>query len=130
RSQSLIVLPAGVPHAYGASEDQPWSIYWFHLKGSAVQALIDSYALSAEPLQLPLSTSAKLLELFDQCYAILIDKAYSHPHHLHISQTMRYLISTIGLSASRSRQEARKELHLERAVSFMSEHMNRMITLQ
>ncbi len=130
RSQSLIVLPAGIPHEYGASEGQPWSIYWFHLKGSAVQTLIDSYALSSDTLQLPLGASAKLLELFDHCYHILIDKAYSHPHQLHISQTMRHLISTIGLSAVRSRQEARKELHLERAVSYMNEHMNRMISLQ
>lgn len=28
------ILPAGVPHAYGADALEPWTIYWIHFKGT------------------------------------------------------------------------------------------------
>ena len=34
----FFVLPEHVPHAYGASEHQPWSIYWAHFTGPVAQA--------------------------------------------------------------------------------------------
>ncbi len=36
RAGQLAVLPAGSPHAYGADEQSPWSIYWVHLRGLSV----------------------------------------------------------------------------------------------
>ena len=27
------ILPAGLPHAYGADEKEPWTIYWIHFGG-------------------------------------------------------------------------------------------------
>ena len=27
------ILPAGIPHTYGADKDFPWTIYWIHFKG-------------------------------------------------------------------------------------------------
>lgn len=29
----FFILPAEIPHQYGASEDSPWYIYWVHFKG-------------------------------------------------------------------------------------------------
>lgn len=29
----VVVIPPGVPHAYGADEARPWTIYWLHLAG-------------------------------------------------------------------------------------------------
>lgn len=31
------ILPSGVPHSYGAKEDNPWTIYWIHFSGSLAQ---------------------------------------------------------------------------------------------
>ena len=28
------ILPAGLPHAYGADEKEPWTIYWIHFGGT------------------------------------------------------------------------------------------------
>ncbi|CAN5283051.1 AraC family transcriptional regulator [soil metagenome] len=30
----LFILPAGVPHRYGADKNEPWSIFWIHFAGS------------------------------------------------------------------------------------------------
>jgi AraC family transcriptional regulator, arabinose operon regulatory protein len=34
-----LVIPAGVPHAYGAAVDNPWTIWWLHLAGADVAEL-------------------------------------------------------------------------------------------
>lgn len=40
-----LVIPADMPHKYGADQDKPWSIYWIHFKG--VQAPYFTSLLSA-----------------------------------------------------------------------------------
>jgi len=35
---SLVWLPANLPHAYGAAEDDPWAIEWVHFQGSEVES--------------------------------------------------------------------------------------------
>jgi AraC-like DNA-binding protein len=32
-ANQYFILPPGVPHAYGASSDHPWTIYWLHFTG-------------------------------------------------------------------------------------------------
>ncbi len=34
---SYIIIPAGEPHSYWASEESPWSIYWLHFAGAKTQ---------------------------------------------------------------------------------------------
>jgi AraC-like DNA-binding protein len=37
-----LVIPAGVPHSYGAATGRPWTIWWLHLAGADVAELIGS----------------------------------------------------------------------------------------
>ena len=32
-SGQAFIIPAGAPHAYGADDDHPWTLYWVHFKG-------------------------------------------------------------------------------------------------
>jgi AraC-like DNA-binding protein len=36
---TVVCIPAEVPHTYGANEYNPWSIYWLHLAGANVPGL-------------------------------------------------------------------------------------------
>lgn len=128
-AHSLYVIPAGTPHRYGAAEHNPWSIYWFHFKGEDAAAFLHSFGLSSAALRIPLNSYIKFTELFEQCFDLLVAKAYSLPHHIQIAQTMRYLISVIGLTASRPQQEERREQYMEQAISYMNEHLGDAITL-
>lgn len=33
KANQYFILPAGIPHAYGSDESNPWTIYWIHFKG-------------------------------------------------------------------------------------------------
>lgn len=128
--RQLAVVPAGTPHRYGASADKPWSIYWFHLQGEDTAELIRTYGLDqGGPVRLPLSVHAQLLEQFEQCYRLLYDKHYSLPAQIHVAQTMRHLLSSIGLSAERSAQDRKRERYFDEAVRYMTERLAESVTL-
>ena len=129
KSHMFIVIPAGTPHRYGADEQNPWSIYWFHLKGEEVIAFINSFGLSEGPLQIPLNKYVQFIELFDQCFVSLSEKPYSQPHHIKTAQTMRYLLSSLGLASVRTGQEERKDFYLEKAIHFMNDKIDSSIML-
>jgi AraC family transcriptional regulator, arabinose operon regulatory protein len=42
-----LVIPAGVPHAYGAADDRPWTIWWLHLGGADVAELVGAVLAGA-----------------------------------------------------------------------------------
>ena len=46
-TSTAIVLPGGSPHAYGASPDDPWTIWWCHVRGTDVPELVG--AIGARP---------------------------------------------------------------------------------
>lgn len=57
----LLLLPAGESHAYAASNEQPWSIYWAHFQGSAAAACMDFLELTAQQPVLTLSRWRQLI---------------------------------------------------------------------
>jgi len=127
--RQLVVIPAGVPHRYGASSELPWSIYWFHLQGEQVYEYIQLYGLDAGPLRLPAGAYSALAESFDQCYRLLSDKPYSLPVQVFVSQTMGQLLGNIGLRAGGSASDRKRELDLERAIRYMNDNLASSIKL-
>ncbi len=50
---SLALIPDGLPHAYGADIENPWSIHWVHLRGENLTAFKDLFADQPAVLKLP-----------------------------------------------------------------------------
>lgn len=44
----IIVVPPGLPHAYFADTEKPWTILWFHAFGEAIPALLRASGMTAE----------------------------------------------------------------------------------
>lgn len=123
------VIPAGVPHRYGASSHSPWSIHWLHLHGEHVANMIQLYGLSAAPLRLDRNTHSMVMEDFDHCYTMLTSKAYSLPMQLHAFNRIRLLLSHIGIHIAGSAQDKKKESYLEDAIGYMNERLDVSIKL-
>ncbi|RCW65872.1 AraC-like DNA-binding protein [Saliterribacillus persicus] len=126
---TLFVIPPGTPHRYGADEVNPWSIYWFHVKGEEVLSFITSFHLSEGPLQIPLDSFLEFTDLFEHCYVLLSNKTYSTLYHIKVAQTTRYLLSSLGLSSIRTKEEERKELYLEKTIHYMHHNLSKSPTL-
>ncbi|NQX63343.1 AraC family transcriptional regulator [Paenibacillus qinlingensis] len=125
----LAVIPAHTPHRYGASTHAPWSIYWFHLQGNHTAAFIQMYGMDTGPLHLPIGAMTEYKDVFDTCYYLLSDKTYSLPIHTHVSQSIRQLISSIGISVGGTARDRKREQYLEVAIQYMNDHLEDAIRL-
>ena len=65
-SQQAIVIPRGVPHAYGSDEAHPWTIWWAHLTGTDAQELVEGMEVSAERPLLRVRTIERAVALLDE----------------------------------------------------------------
>src|SRR4051812_15340269 len=41
-AQSVLIIPAGIPHRYGASQEAPWTIWWCHVRGADTAELVEA----------------------------------------------------------------------------------------
>lgn len=82
---TYFILPACRPHAYGASADNPWTIYWIHFSG----ALAPHYAAGCGvPHRVNPAVDSRIrsrTDLFEEIFATL-DSGFS-------LETIRYAIS-------------------------------------
>ncbi|WP_256208434.1 AraC family transcriptional regulator [Paenibacillus sp. CF384] len=126
---SLIVIPAGMPHRYWASEQEPWSIYWFHLKGEHAQELTRLYGLECKAVPLPRSIVSEFVSNIEQSLAIISDRPYSIHSHVYVSQTMRWVLSVIGQELMNVSQDHKRDQYLEKAMRYMNEHVGTAVRL-
>lgn len=127
KKHTLFIIPASVPHRYGSENNNPWSIYWFHLRGKHVIPF--THELTEKPLEFPLGFYVKFIDLFEQCYSVLTGKPFSKNHHIQVSQTMRYLLSTLRLTMNHPQQTDKREYYLDEAIQYMTEHIDSTINL-
>lgn len=73
---SYFILPPNTPHAYGADDNEPWSIYWIHYKGTIAHAFIscDNGPVEIKPgmrsrIRERLSLFEEIMNTFDNGYS-------------------------------------------------------------
>jgi transcriptional regulator GlxA family with amidase domain len=87
------------------------------------------YGLEEGPLTLTLGAHAMLTDGFEQAYGLLTDKPYSWQARAHVSHTIRHMLSSVGLSAGRSKEDRKRERYLEQAVRYMTDRLADSLTL-
>lgn len=63
---TAIVLPGGIPHSYGADRDDPWTIWWCHVRGTDVGDLLEAAGVTAERVTLSLRGVERVTALLDE----------------------------------------------------------------
>lgn len=87
---SCIALPAGVPHEYRASDGDPWTIWWLHVRGTDVADLTDPFRGSQALIRL--RSVERVVALFDELLTVL-ERRLS-PAHLLIASGLAWSIFT------------------------------------
>ncbi|GAA1571631.1 AraC family transcriptional regulator [Kribbella hippodromi] len=59
----FVIIPPRVPHSYYADPDKPWSIWWLHLAGSDLPALLSAVGLTPERPTGLMADPIRLVEL-------------------------------------------------------------------
>ena len=136
------ILPAGVPHEYGASEGGRWTIYWVHFKGEHAYV----YAEGAQaPLEVKVALNSNINNrnnIFEEILAALHfgegleDLRYASSLLHYYLASLRYLRQyrrTARMDASHSKKPFNNDTQtgvVDAAIHFMKENIERRITLQ
>jgi AraC family transcriptional regulator, arabinose operon regulatory protein len=128
------ILPAGVPHVYGASLVNPWTIYWIHFKGSLSAMYADPKGHYPKAI-LPGNTSRieERNNLFEQIYHTL-EMGYSMQHLQFATITLHYYLATFTYlylyrQSTPSHQEMEKDV-VDLAIHYMKENIEKRIKVE
>jgi AraC family transcriptional regulator, arabinose operon regulatory protein len=119
----LLVLPASIPHVYGAGKNEPWTIYWFHAVGSHLPLYLKMLGATAEKPVVPLGGDVQLLSLFEDMLEEL-EHGFTMAHLLYASHALTHLMGLIlrhkdesGYGATNVRERVAK------SIEFMKNHL-------
>ncbi len=70
---SAFVIPLGARHSYGASDGDPWTVWWCHLRGEAVAELMRATGATPDAPVLPLHRPERPIALIDEMIATLAE---------------------------------------------------------
>jgi AraC-like DNA-binding protein len=129
-AKQFIIIPPNTPHIYGASDENPWSVYWVHAKGAFFQPV---YTMLYRSLPLKISDIMweELRELFRRCFTLL-KAPYSMAEYFYLCQ----LVGTIVALTVCAEKEpglhfaAKNNQYLKNALQFMEEHIHESISLK
>ncbi len=128
----MVILPAGIPHRYAADENDPWTIYWVHFKGTLAEYF-------SKGLDMPVSITPGIHsrindrnELFEEIYHTLTmgfsieNLCYASSAFMHYLGSIKYISSyRYGVSG-----EPTNEVDIvPAAIHFMEENIEKKLSL-
>ena len=118
-SQSALVLPRGVPHAYGADADNPWTIWWCHLSGTDVAELVETLEVTAARPIVPIRRIERAVALLDEIVSSL-ERDQSPPRLIGTAGAAWKLLTQISVDRMMPEQGD----PLQRAMSYLTERLD------
>ncbi len=124
------LIPAGVPHAYGAMPKNPWANYWIHFRGN--QALDYLKLLSITPTSplLYVQQAEETMTAIEQIYSFL-SEVHTIPNLIAASGSLGYLLGLMQLwQRTREPQSWTAEVNCDNTIHFMHKNLNKAISLK
>ncbi len=129
-ANQYFILPAGVPHTYASSDDDPWTIYWAHFGGTMARHFV-----TADPAPQTIapgldSRIANRINLFEEIFNTLNDSfaleniRYAVSAFHHFLESLRYL----KLYRKVGNQKHDSDV-IESTIHYMDENVERRLTL-
>jgi AraC family transcriptional regulator of arabinose operon len=125
----LLVIPPGLPHAYGADGKQPWTIHWTHVTGENLASALNELGATAEHPILPLGENPQLLALFEEVLETL-EHGYTPVRLIYAAQTFGHLVAAmIRLRYENFRGEPDAPQKIARSVAYMKQHLDKTLNV-
>jgi AraC-like DNA-binding protein len=128
-SGQLLIIPPDTPHVYSAMRENPWTIFWIHLKGFYFTSFYKTIAAGL-PIRISGDYGSQLEGLFRQCFGLL-KSSCQNEEFLYLCQLAAAMLALLPCAAKQTAAQlsAGGKLGMERAVSYMREHLHSMISL-
>lgn len=126
-----VILPPGVPHAYGADEADPWTIYWVHFKGTLAGRLAGRVGVPVELLPGNQCRINDRIALFEEVFNVL-EMGYSPENLLYACSAFHHFMGTLRLSRAYHSVGAGSTTGHDAVadtIRYMKENLERRLTL-
>lgn len=131
KANQAILLPAHVPHQYGADICKPWTIYWLHFAGDNAGIFQNYLCQESHYLPLDLPPDSKRIALFEDIFHHLT-MADNLDHLVYANSCFYHFLATLRAPVyKRPTGEAIQEVDaVDLAITFMKAHLDRNLSLQ
>ncbi|MBD7956448.1 helix-turn-helix domain-containing protein [Microbacterium sp. Sa4CUA7] len=118
-TSTALVFPSGMPHSYGADADDPWTIWWCHLRGEDVAELLEAAGVTSHAGTISLRAVDRVTALLDEIATSL--ERDTTPARLLATSGMAWRMMT-QLAVDRALPE--DGTPLERAMRYLEERVD------
>jgi AraC-like DNA-binding protein len=127
----LLFIPANKPHAYGAYDDDPWSIHWAHFAGTAAASYASLLPAHEYVLSIPSADAKEIARMFRESYR-LASTGLTERTVLLVSHSLRYVLGLLFFQTGRSLGSSSLTIahDLTKSIEFMRANVARSLTLQ
>lgn len=126
----FLVIPASMAHKYGSDENNPWSIFWLHFKGTAAPHFAQLLSKEWTQFVTAIHFSDERIRLFDTLYSRL-ESGYGSENLGYISMCLWHFLSSFcyaDLFQAPFNKEEKDAIDL--SIEFMQQNLHRALSLQ
>jgi AraC-like DNA-binding protein len=130
-ASEVLLIPANKPHAYGAADDDPWSIHWAHFAGTAAASYASLLPVQEYMLSIPSADAKEIARMFRKSYR-LASTGLTERTVLLTSHTLRYVLGLLFFQTGRTLGGGSRAIahDLTKSIEFMRANVARPLTLQ
>ncbi|MFO7370262.1 MAG: AraC family transcriptional regulator [Bacteroidales bacterium] len=126
---TFLIIPAGLPHKYGADNLNPWTIYWFHFAGLQAAGFCSGSLTVSGISSVENTRNDRRKRLFEEIYQTL-SMGYSKENLEYTSVCLWYLLGSFNYLPQFERiRTIQKTDVIEKSILYMHEHIKENITL-
>jgi AraC-like DNA-binding protein/quercetin dioxygenase-like cupin family protein len=127
---SFFIIPMNVAHNYKADENDPWTIYWIHFKGSNSDAIVDLLVKQVGNHQSTLPFNEERLHLFNEMYSNL-ERGYSMDNLLYVNMCLWHYITSFVFSDKFNRSKKTGKIsNINVSIELMQKKINETLSLE
>jgi AraC-like DNA-binding protein len=129
QANQFLIIPKGVPHAYGSNEKEPWSIYWIHFSGELAVYFADQAEHPKSIVPSKISRIQERLQLFDELFQNL-EMGYSLENLRYVNIClMHFLASFKYINQFRQIRLKPEPNVVDEVILFMRENLSKKLIL-
>ncbi|MCP4046178.1 MAG: helix-turn-helix domain-containing protein [Gammaproteobacteria bacterium] len=122
------LVPRGIPHAYGADPDQPWSNYWVHYRGRQGAAFAQLIGGSDSPV-IHLQRYEEVVACIEQLYQYM-GNMHARSELIAASGALSQLLCLIQFRMATAEPKGRTaEEGIQRSIDFMHKNLAKKLRL-
>lgn len=127
---TVCVIPAGVPHKYGADPKKPWTIYWMHLEGSIANHLMGSEVSTHDLRQGSMEEHFQRVQVFDEIFQNLGIPYQKRNLELANFLVYSFLASIFYKDIKQSEAATKGKIIIDHSIEYMKQNLKRNLKLQ